>query len=255
MKKSISNRYVLKLLGIALFLLIWFILSKLIGEDTFIFPGPITTIKHAISLLGSSYIYKCLFETLIRMFIGFILAFVVAFIVGAIAGNSQNIEELLIPTMTILRSIPTATLVYLFLVVLGANIAPLFIVVLVSFPILYESVLGGIKSTPKDLIEASKIDASNIFNTNIYIRIPLATPYIMVGLASSFALSLKIEIMAEVITGYTRLGLGSAILAAQRSDPTNMVPVFAYSFIAIVVILLIDAISSIIKTKFSEKYM
>ena len=77
-------------------------------------------------------------------------------------------------------------------------------------------------------------------------------PYIVVGIASSFGLSLKIEIMAEVITGYTRLGLGSAILAAQRSDPTNMVPIFAYSFVAIVVMLVFDLLSNAIKKKYSH---
>lgn len=247
MKKSILN----KVLGVLLFFVLWQLLSIFIGEDTFILPSPITTIKESITMLSTSYIYKCLFQTLIRMLLGFAISFVLAFILGVIAGNSQRIEEILSPSMTILRSIPTATLVYLFLVIAGARLTPLFIVVLVSFPILYESVLGGIKSTPETLLEAAQIDAANIFAQNIEIRIPLAFPYIIVGIASSFALSLKIEIMAEVITGYTRLGLGSAILAAQRSDPTNMVPVFAYSFVAIIIMLIFDIVANKIKDKFT----
>ena len=74
----------------------------------------------------------------------------------------------------------------------------------------------------------------------------------MTGIASSFALSLKIEIMAEVITGYTRLGLGSAILSAQRSDPTNMVPVFAYSLVAIVIMLVFDSVANVVKEKYEQ---
>lgn len=249
MKKYLSNKIVLNIVGIILFCALWQILSFIIAEDTFIFPGPFKTIKEAINLLGDSYIYKCLYETLFRMIGGYFISFTLAFIIGTIAGNSERIEQLLKPTITIFRSVPTATLVYLFLVVAGARLTPLFIVILVSFPILYESVLGGIKSTPEDLLEASMIDNSSELNTNIKVRIPLAIPYIVVGISSSFGLSLKIEIMAEVITGYTRLGLGSAILAAQRSDPTNMVPVFAYSLIAIIAMLVLDSISSLIQQK------
>lgn len=249
MKKYLSNKIVLNIVGIILFCALWQILSFIIAEDTFIFPGPFKTIKEAINLLGDSYIYKCLYETLLRMIGGYFISFTLAFIIGTIAGNSERIEQLLKPTITIFRSVPTATLVYLFLVVAGARLTPLFIVILVSFPILYESVLGGIKSTPEDLLEASMIDNSSELNTNIKVRIPLAIPYIVVGISSSFGLSLKIEIMAEVITGYTRLGLGSAILAAQRSDPTNMVPVFAYSLIAIIAMLALDSISSLIQQK------
>lgn len=250
MKKFISNKILLRIIGIVIFILGWQILSMIIGSSNFILPSPIETISETIKMLGSSYIYKCLYQTLLRMIGGFVIAFVIAFVLGNVAANIESFEEIIKPTILILKSVPTATLVYLFLVVAGAKLTPLFIVVLVSLPILYESVVGGIKSTPKQLIEASEIDASSTFNTAIKIRIPLAVPYIMVGIASSFGLSLKIEIMAEVITGYTRMGLGSAILAAQRSDPTNMVPIFAYSLVAIVVMLIVDSVSDLIKQRY-----
>ena len=252
MKKSILNKIKLRILGIILFIVLWQILSMIIGENTFIFPGPIESFKQAIAMLKESYIYKCIYETMYRMCVGFLISFVLAFVLGVIAGNNNKIEELIKPTMTILRSVPTATLVYLFLVIAGARLTPLFIVILVAFPILYESILGGIKSTPKVLLEAGMLDGASVIQTNTKIRIPLSIPYIAVGFASSFALSLKIEIMAEVITGYTRLGLGSAILSAQRSDPTNMVPVFAYSLVAIVIMLIFDEIASMIKNKYSS---
>ena len=255
MKKYTSNKLILRVLGILLFVILWQVLSMTIGEDTFIFPSPMTTLTKTFEMLKHEYIYKCIGQTMLRMLIGFIVSFMIAFVLGVFAGNSETFEQLLKPTMTILKSLPTATLVYLFLVVVGARITPLMIVVLVSFPILYESIVGGIKATPMHLLEVSSLDGASFLATNLEVRIPLAKPYIYVGIASSFALALKIEIMAEVITGYTRLGLGSAILAAQRSDPTNMVPVFAYSFVTIVIILIVDSMSEIIKTNNSKKHL
>lgn len=252
MKKYTINKYLLRLIGVILFILLWQTLSMIIGETTFIFPSPYITIKEALSLLSESYIYKCLVQTMFRMLAGFMISLLLAFVLGIIAGNYENIEEILKPIISVFKSVPTASLVYLFLVIAGAKMTPLFIVMMVSFPILYESVVGGIKSTPTILLESSSLDGAKFFTINTKIRIPLAIPYIVVGIASSFGLSLKIEIMAEVITGYTRLGLGSAILAAQRSDPTNMVPVFAYSLIAIALILVIDSFSELIKSKYSQ---
>lgn len=249
MKKFILNKIVLKLLGIVLFVIGWQILAMIIGQESFVFPGPFITFSKVIELLKSSYIYECLYQTLIRMIIGFAISILLGLVFGTLAGSNNKIEELFKPTMTILRSVPTATLVYLFLVIAGARITPMLVAILVSFPIIYESVVGGIKSTPSDILDASKVDSSNDFDILLRIRIPLAIPYIIVGVVSSFALSLKIEIMAEVITGYTRLGLGSAILAAQRSDPANMVLPFAYSLIAIVVMLIFDLLSDYIKNK------
>lgn len=250
MKKFISNNYVLKILGIILLVILWQVLSIYIGQETFILPGPVLTIKELIKMFAGTYIYKCIYQTFIRMILGFLISFILAFIFGILAGNNEKIEKILEPSMSTLKAIPTACLVYLFLVLVGSRITPLVIVILVSFPILYESVVGGIKATPTTLIKAAKIDGASIIKINAKIRIPFAFPYIIVGISSSFALALKIEIMAEVITGYTRLGLGSAILAASRSDPTNMVPVFAYGLVTVILVLMCDFVSSICKSKF-----
>lgn len=250
MKQYTLNKTILRILGVLLFVALWQVLAIIVGETTFIFPSPYLTFIETINMLQEAYIYKCLFQTMIRMLGGFLVSFVLAFILGIISGNYPSIEELFKPSISVIRSVPTASLVYLFLVIVGAKITPLFIVVMVSFPILYESVVGGIKSTPISLIDASKLDGAGFYSMNKSVRIPLALPYIAVGVASSFGLSLKIEIMAEVITGYTRLGLGSAILAAQRNDPTNMVPVFAYSLVTVVVILIIDTVCEQIKAKY-----
>ena len=82
--------------------------------------------------------------------------------------------------------------------------------------------------------------------------LPTLAPGFASAFTSSFALSFKIEIMAEIIAGSTKPGLGSAIKYATTSDPSNMVPIFAYSLIAIVIMLIITGISSILKRKYEE---
>ena len=53
--------------------------------------------------------------------------------------------------------------------------------------------------------------------------------------------------MAEVLTGYTRNGLGSVIHYVQQADPTDMTSVFAYSLFAIIFMLLITLLETIVK--------
>lgn len=246
MKRFISNKYVLTILGCILFIAIWLMISLIIDERTMIFPDPLTTFIEAGKLLTTSYLYKCIGWTMLRMVIGFSISFITAMIFGILAGHFKWLRTVLKPTIIALKSIPTAALVFLFLVISGARYAPIYIVILISFPILYESISSGISNVPQEMIEASRVDGATFFGIAFKVRLPLAIPYILVGLASSFALSFKIEIMAEIITGDTRNGLGSAISAAQKNDPTNMVPIFAYSLIAIVFILLITIIEDVV---------
>ena len=249
MKKFISNKYVLYTLGLLLFLSIWFIISLFIKDNTMIFPSPIQTFKEMINILSKQYIYVSLASTLIRMLIGFMTSLLLALIFGTIAGNNKHIYKVFKPTITALKSIPTASLLFLFLVLVGARNATVFIVLLISFPILYESVVGGYTNIEKGILDSLKLEGENKLYNIIKVKLPLTLPYIFVGITSSFGLSFKIQIMAEILTGDTRSGLGSLILAAQRNDPTNMIPIFAYSLIAIIIILLIDLLMNLIKNK------
>lgn len=227
--------------------ILWQAFSKLVDEEVMVFPGPIPSFKYAFYLLTKPYTYKAIGFTLSKMLIGFSISFVLSLIIGTIAGNNSFIEELLKPFFTILRSIPTASLIYLFIVLAGYKNAPMLLVIMICFPIIYEGVKDGVKNIDKNVINALKVDGASKIKENIRIRLPLAIPYIMVALTTSFSLSFKIEIMAEVITGSTSAGLGSALLGARSSDPTNMVPIFAYSLIAISIMLIIDLLTNLIK--------
>lgn len=254
MKKFITKIKFEYILGIVLFLTIWFLISFIVDEKTMIFPDPISTFKETFRILKTNYVYKCLSESLIRLIIGFGISFILALVFGIIAGNSKTLKRVFTPTISVLKSIPTASLVFLFLVLVGAKNAPILMVILISFPILYESISGGIENMDKDVINAMKLDSGSFIYNIIKIQIPLIIPYVVIGIASSFALSFKIEIMAEILTGSTRNGLGSAILASQKNDPTNMVPIFAYSLIAIIFSSLITIIFRLVR-KYVSKYI
>ena len=246
-KRFTSNKNLTFILGILLLALVWQILSVWIGERTMVFPGPFESFCYAFYLLGREYTWKCIAATMYRMLKGFGISLLFGIFFGVLAGNSRLAEELLQPAVIALRAVPTASLVYLFIVLAGFKNAPVYLVILISFPIIYEGVLGGIRNIPASIVNAMKVDGASFWRSNLKIRLPLALPYIIVAMTTSFSLCFKIEIMAEVITGASDVGLGSAILGMRASDPTNMVPIFGYSLIAVALMLLIDQLGSLIK--------
>ena len=238
MKKFIMSKKIAYFLGIILLLLIWSFISFLIDERTLIFPDPYTTIKETIILLGKNFTYKCIFSSLVRFFIGFFISLLLSIIFGVT------------PFIVSLKSIPTAALVFLFLVILGARNTPIAMVILVAFPILYEAISGGIENMDQDIIKSIKLENTSKFRNIFSIQLPLIMPYLLVGMASSFTLSFKIEIMSEILTGDTRMGLGAAILSFQKTDPINMIPIFSYSLIVIILSLIFTSVINIFKKKF-----
>ena len=254
MKKFISNKFVLFALGILFVIALWFIISLCFDTNGGIFPSPIETFGKFGELLADPYSYQCLGYTFLRMLIGFSISFLAALIIGILAGNHQEVYDFLKPLMVVIKSIPTVALVFLFVVMVTPRNAPIFVVIVICFPILYEAVAGGFRKVDDECVQASQVDGANYLQRVLFIKLPLSVPYIVVGLASSFSLSFKLEIMAEVITGYTRNGLGSVIHYVQQEDPTNLTSVFAYSLFAIIFMLLISLLEQIIKQAFKKGY-
>lgn len=253
MKKFITNKTTLFALGILFVIALWFLLSACFDVNQGIFPSPIDTFKRFGELLIDPYSYQCLGHTFLRMIIGFALSFVLALITGILAGNHDELYTFLKPLMTVIKSLPTVALVFLFIVLVTPRDAPIFVVIVICYPILFESVSGGIRKVNHQLDYAARIDGANYLKRILFIKLPLSIPYIIVGIVSSFSLSFKLEIMAEVLTGYTRNGLGSVIRYYHQNYPEDMTIIFAYSLFAIILMLLISLLETIVKQKINKQ--
>ena len=240
------------LYGTIFIILLWWIISLCVSS--LVVPSPFDTVALAIKYLGDSYTYVSLGYSLLKMLIGFLLAFFVAFLLGMLVNDNEKLYQFFTPLMTFFKAIPTVALVFLFIVVLDSSRAPVLVVMLIAIPILYEAVVGGLKSDNTNLLEAASMDGARKITKVVRIQLPLSIPYIVIGMISAFSLSFKIEIMAEVITGNTKNGLGSLIKGAQINDPTDLTPIFAYSLIAVVVMLIVTLIATLINEKIRKVY-
>jgi len=249
MKKFFTNKRTIFVGGIIFLFLVWYLISLAFNHSSNIFPSPIAVLAESINLLGKSYTYKCLGLSLLKMLIGFMISLILAIIVACIVKNNESRYLFLSPFITTIKSVPTAAFIFLLMVLIGSEFAPAIIVVFLSFPILYEALVGGMKNIDQQIYNAAIVDGTKPITKLFRIQLPLAMPYLLVGIITSFSMSFKVEIMAEIITGYTKNGLGSLIKGVQVSDPTNLVGIFAYSLIAVVLMIVISIIGNVMKKR------
>ena len=251
MKRFITNKFTLFSLGVIFVIAVWIICSLLFDKNGAIFPNPLVTVQRFGGILTESQTYISLGYTFFRMLVGFAISFLLALVIGMLSGNHEKLYQFLKPLMVVLKSVPTVAFVFVFIVMSNAREAPIYVVFVICFPILYEAVVGGFKSINRDVIDASKVDGASYLKGAVFVKLPLAVPYIIVGIVSSFALSFKIEIMAEVITGSTKNGLGSSINYAYTQ--AEMPNVFAYSLLVIIFMLLVTLLEDVIRQIMKKK--
>ncbi|MFA5480980.1 MAG: ABC transporter permease subunit [Bacilli bacterium] len=241
--KLFLNKYAVVIytgLGIGFVFLLWW-LTSLIVKATLLptFPGPEDALPLFFELFALSSTWLAVGGTLLRLVISFASAFIVGSLFGILAGMNKPFQAFMRPLIITLRTLPTAAVILVLIVLLKPLFAPIIIVFLVIFPISYESMASGIQNLDREIKDAAKLDGASRLQAITRVYIPLSSPYILLGVVSSLGLGMKISIMSEIIAGSNRVaGLGRLIhLAYIEADMTRIV---AISIFAVILIGLID---------------
>lgn len=225
------------ILGIAGVFLVWYLLALIIKSS--LFPKPGIVIALFFRLLGEKETYLSIGGTILRLIASVGAGFICGLVLGVIAGLSEGFRAFIRPVIIIFRTIPTAAVIYLLIVLISPRYAPLVIVFLMTFPILYESILSGMTSVSRSIIDAASIDGASTFKKIFKIYLPLSWNYIILGLVSSIGLGMKVAIMSEIFAGSgSAPGLGKLIRDASLT--VDMKAILAYSLMAIIIIGMVD---------------
>jgi NitT/TauT family transport system permease protein len=237
-------------LGIALVIFLWWILALIINKT--LFPGPIKTFNTLGTLIIKESTWAAIGGTLFRLVTAFVLSFVAALIFGILGGISEVFRTIFNPIIVVLRTIPTAAVIFVLIILIKPTYGLLVIDFLLMFPILYEAVVSGVKNVDKTLIDAVKLDAgANTRNGLFKVVIPMAWPYIILGIVQSLGLGMKVSIMSEVLCGDDRIpGLGRMINQAYQE--TNVPVIFAITVISILLIAILDLSLNFLKRKYKN---
>ena len=240
-----SNKIFL-ILGVVFIFLLWELLS-LISQNDFIVPSISNTMKALGEMLTKSDTYNILFSTILRLLSSITICFILALTLAVFSNINERVKYFLKPLISLLKTLPVATIIIMLLVMIGRSIAPYFIVGLVVLPLIYEIVLNALEAIDKDIIDEVKmVSSGKDFTVLKRIYLPLITPYLLTSLIQAFGLGLKVLVMAEFIAE-TKNSIGEVIRFYKNEALTEYV--FAWTIILVLFILLIDLLLHYIKKK------
>lgn len=189
---------ILPLFTIAILLIVWLIIAKTYDNE-YVVPTIYSTIKELIKLFGEKKFYIALLLTLMRSVISFLMSFLLSFFLAYFANKKQWAERLILPIISITRTIPTLAIAWLILFWTNDKIAPIVVTMLVIFPTSYTQIKGALDSVNKNVIEASKVDGAGWDKVLFKIQLPLIAPDLFNVIGSGLALNLKLMVAAEVL--------------------------------------------------------
>jgi ABC-type nitrate/sulfonate/bicarbonate transport system permease component len=251
------------LAGLVFFFLIWWIISLVLhSQGNVALPYPNEVGLGMVEMLfGSSAktTYEAVGWTLARLIIGFTVSFILGAILGTIAGLFNPFEKFMKPFIIICRSVPTAAIVIILVVLLigikgWPTYIPSFLVFLVAFPLIYQAFEDGIRSEPADEKDALKLDGGDrSVKAIVHVLWPDSQNYILLAIAQSLGLSMKVSVMSEILCDSSNSATGIGILISDARTTLGMKEIIGYSFIAVILIAIIDIPLQIMKRKLKDK--
>jgi NitT/TauT family transport system permease protein len=214
--RAVSRINVLGLATLVAIVALWQVTHAL-GLITFKYiPAP-TEVSGAIGdIVASGALQQNLLHTLAAALGGWLIAVLVAVPLGTLIGLSRPVWTLTMASLDALRAlpivgfVPVAVLLFGFTTQMEVYVAAYAAV----WPILINTIAGMRAVRPRSLEVARMMRFSGV-QTLWKIRLPVATPFIVVGLRLGLSISLVLTLVAEIVGNPA--GMGFALVQAGQS--------------------------------------
>lgn len=191
-------------------------------------------------MLSSSFL-NIVLTTVIRTIMTFCFVFMMSLVLGVLSGYVKMIRMLLLPIVTLLRTIPTISITIILLIWFGRELGPIMIMALVIFPLLYELVGGAMNQVDPDLLDVCLLFGAPRLETFKALYYPQLLKTLSSGVQATIGLSFKVMVMAEVMA-QSPIGIGQRL--NYEKTYLNMPAVFAWTIVLIILVMIFEVISS-----------
>ncbi len=224
------GRRLFTITGLFVLFLAWALLAWRI-DLSIALPGPVEVLIATATVVRDPHFLRSVVVTALRAVGALAASASVAVPLGMAAGRYRALYLFLQPTVITVRSIPFISIILLAVIWLESGVVPLFVAVLMVFPLLYEAAVTGTSLVDSRLEEMCRVHGYSRVMRILHLWVPGAAPSIWGGLRSAGGIAWKVVVAAEVI-GVPERGIGSAMGDARLFFETELVLAWTVVLIA-----------------------
>ncbi len=219
-------------------LFIWSLFAQ--TTNPLLLPTPRETLLALKNLLYTGELYNNLLITIRRTFLGYGTALIIGILVSLLLHKNRPLQLIFQPLITVIQTTPPVIWIVLAVIWFGIaeDLTPIFLIFIVTFPIIFINLFEGLKDINEDLIEMARV--YNWSKKQIYLHIyyPALIPYLVSAISIGFAFAWKSSIFAEFVGSSS--GVGFALSMANSNLQTAKL--FAWAIILVILMLIIEYI-------------
>ncbi len=193
----------------AFWVLVWQLVASLVN-NRILLVGPLETLETLAKQVSLGTFWLTVGSSLLRIGTGFTAGFALGLLLAATSGRFSLAEEVLSPLMSLLKAIPVASFVVLFLIWWRSGVLATAVSFCIVLPNIYVNTLEGIRHVDRRLLEMAQVLRIPAWNRFFYIYRPALKPYLDSAIRICAGMSWKSGVAAEVI-GIPALSVGEQL--------------------------------------------
>ena len=195
-----------------------------------ILPTPLKILSTSWLLLSNGELFTHLLASGQRVVFGFLLGTIAAIILGVATGFSKIVQQIIDPSLQMLRTVPLLSLIPLFILWFGVGeFGKVLMIALGAFFPVYVNIFLGIRLVDQKLYEVTGILQYSFKDKLTKLIFPSAMPNILLGLRLAMGTSWLVLVVSEMMG--TNAGIGYMIQDARSYSQTDIVFVGLILFI------------------------
>lgn len=205
-----------------LLLIVWQAIGGFGFVEEHILPTPLKILTTFGLLIGNGELLHHLTVSGQRVVLGFVLGAGAGILLGVMTGFSRLAQEVIDPSLQMLRTVPLLALIPLFILWFGVGeFGKVFMIALGAFFPVYVNFFLGIRLVDQKLMEVAGILQFSFSQKLIKVIIPSALPNILLGLRLAMGASWLVLVVSEMMG--TSAGIGYMIQDARAYSQTDIV--------------------------------
>ncbi|MFB5189110.1 ABC transporter permease [Alicyclobacillus fastidiosus] len=228
--------------------IIWQVICSFNWVTPEILPSPLQIVDAFVRLTSTGELVNDVGISLLRMVIGFLLGASIGLITGLFAGLYRRFEEVVDPSVQMLRTVPHLAITPLFILWLGLGewSKDILIATGAFFP-MYINTFMGIRNVDSKLFDVARILEFSRVKQLTKLVLPAALPNILLGLRLALGVSWLGLVVAEMLGSSS--GVGYLILNAQQFSETDIV------FVGIIIFAVVGKLSDSIVRLLERRWL
>ena len=209
MKNSVKKACTV-LFSLVCFFLVWAAVSKKLDSELILPSVKSVFEKIGWYFCGGGNFWKHFAFSFLRIILSFVISVFLGTALGLVAGLFSFADDFLRFPVSFLRTVPVISVILIALFWLKSGSVPLFVSVLMTFPVMFTAIRSGFLQNDSSLMQMAQVYNFTKFQKFRYIQLPNLVPFFLNGLVSVFGLTWKVVAAGEVLS-VPEYGIGSVL--------------------------------------------